>query len=158
MQYGCLKLIYFSEISGRLSSTGSEILAFGSHCSANFQQILDCFIPKFELKYDNLENKRTDGVKTVVFNLIPIKQSKFFWDTGYISPKATFEHLPSAVIKHLISFHAVKGCNTTSFISGHTKKTARKVFLENSDFLAHVGVRMMAENVLSFVEQFICRL
>ena len=49
----------------------------------------------------------------------------------YIPAKATYEHLPSAVIKHLISFHAVKGCNTASFISGHTKKTAREVFLKN---------------------------
>ena len=40
----------------------------------------------------------------------------------YIPAKATYEHLPSAVIKHLISFHAVKGCNTTS--SGHTKKNS----------------------------------
>ena len=75
----------------------------------------------------------------------------------YIPAKATYEYLPSAVIKHLISFHAVKGCNTTSFISGHTKKTARKVFLENPGFFADVGVRMMAENVLSSVEQFICK-
>ena len=70
---------------GRLSSTGSEILAFGSHCSANFQLILDCFIPKFKLKYDSLENIKVDPVNTVVFNLLPIKQSKFFWDTRYFA-------------------------------------------------------------------------
>ena len=32
--------------SGRPSLAGHEILAFGSHCKANFQLILDCFIPK----------------------------------------------------------------------------------------------------------------
>ena len=63
------KLIHFSEKSGRLSSTGSEILAFGGHYSANFQPILvDCFIPKFKLKYDNLENIKTDRVSAVVVN------------------------------------------------------------------------------------------
>ena len=77
-QYGCLKLIHFSEKSGRLSSMGSEILDFGSHYSANFQPILDCFIPKFKLKYDNLENIKTDRVNTVVFNLHEIKQLKVF--------------------------------------------------------------------------------
>ena len=71
-------MIHFSEKSGRLSSTGSEFLAFDSHCSANFQPILDCFVPKFKLKYDNLENLKTDGVNTVIFNLCQIKQSKFF--------------------------------------------------------------------------------
>ena len=73
-----LKLIHFSEKSGRLSSTGSEILGFGSQCSANFQPILNCFIPKFKLKYDDLENIKTDRVNTVVFNSHHIKQSKFF--------------------------------------------------------------------------------
>ena len=61
-----------------MSLTGSEILAFGSHCSANFQPILDCFLPKFKLKYDDLENIKADRVNTVVFNLLKIKQSKFF--------------------------------------------------------------------------------
>ena len=81
MQYGCLKLVHFSKKSGRLSSTGSEILTFGSHCSENFQPIVDCFIPKFKLEYDNLENIKTDPVNTVVFNLHQIKRLKFFWNT-----------------------------------------------------------------------------
>ena len=33
-----------------------------------------------------------------------------------------------------------------------------KVFIGNPGFLADVDVRMMAENVLSSVEEFICRL
>ena len=70
--------MHFSKKSGLLSSTGSEILTFGSHCSANFQPILDCFIPKFKLEHDNLENIKTDSVNTVVFNLPQIKPLKFF--------------------------------------------------------------------------------
>ena len=84
MQYGWLKLVHFLKKSGHLSSTGSEILTFGSHCSANFQPILDCFIPKFKLEYDNLENIKTDHVNAVVFNLDQIKCLRFFWDTRYI--------------------------------------------------------------------------
>ena len=60
--------VHFSKKSDRLSSTGSESLTFRSHCSANFQPILDCFIPKFKLEYDELENIKTDCVNTVVFN------------------------------------------------------------------------------------------
>ena len=74
MQYGCLKLVHFSKKSGLLSSTGSEILSFGGHCSANVQSILDCFVPKFKLEYDNLENIKTDRVNAVVFNLDQIKR------------------------------------------------------------------------------------
>ena len=82
--YGCLKLIHFSKKSGRLSATGSEILDFGSQCSANFQPILDCVIPKFKLKYDDLENIKALCADTVIFNLHEIKCLKFFWDTRYI--------------------------------------------------------------------------
>ena len=71
-------MIHCLKKSGRLSLTDSEILDFGSHCSANFQPIFDCFIPKFKLKYDDLENIKTDPVNTIVFTLHQIKQSNFF--------------------------------------------------------------------------------
>ena len=83
MQYGCLKLVHFSKRSGCLSSTGSEILNFGSHCLANFQPILDCFIPKFKLEYGVLENIKTDRVtNAVVFNLNQTFKVVFFWTPG----------------------------------------------------------------------------
>ena len=74
-----LNWLHFSKKLGRLSSTGSEMSAFGSQCSANFESILDCFIPRFMLRYDDLENIKTDRVNAVVFNLHEIKQSKFFF-------------------------------------------------------------------------------
>ena len=78
MQDGCLKLVHFSRKSGDLSSMGSKILTFGSHCSGNFQPILDCFIPKFKLEYYDLENTKTDCVNAVVFNLNQIKRLTLF--------------------------------------------------------------------------------
>ena len=62
---------------------GSEILTFGSHCSANFEPILGSFIPKVKLEYDDLENIKTGRVDIVVFNLHQIKQSTFFGDTRW---------------------------------------------------------------------------
>ena len=56
----------FFEKSGRLSSTSPEILAVGSHCSANFQPILDCFILVFELKCEDSETIKTNHVNTYV--------------------------------------------------------------------------------------------
>ena len=52
---------------GHLTSEGPEILAFGSHSSANFQPILDCFILNFKLKYENTKKIKEDRVNTVVF-------------------------------------------------------------------------------------------
>ena len=45
------------------------MLAFGSHCSPNFQLSLDYVIPNFKLRYEHSENIKTDRVNTVVFNL-----------------------------------------------------------------------------------------
>ena len=51
------------------SSAGPKILAFGSHCLANFQPILDCFILNFKMKYEDSKNIKADRVSTFVFNL-----------------------------------------------------------------------------------------
>ena len=42
------------------SSAGPK--ASVSHCSANFQLILDCFIPNFKLMYEDSENIKADSV------------------------------------------------------------------------------------------------
>ena len=68
----------FQNKMGRLSSAGPEISAFGSYCSAKVQPILDCFMEKFELRYEDSENIKTHRVDTVVFKLHQIKQRKFF--------------------------------------------------------------------------------
>ena len=71
--------MHFSTKSGLLSA-GPEILAFGSHCSANVQPILKCFITNFKLKYEDLENVKADCINTVVFNRHQIKRRRFFYD------------------------------------------------------------------------------
>ena len=71
--------MHFSKKSGRLSSAGPEFQALVSHCSANFQPILDCCIPNFKLKCEDSENIKADCVNTVVFNLHQIKRRAFLW-------------------------------------------------------------------------------
>ena len=66
-----LKLTHFSKKSGRLSLTGSEILALGSHCMVNFQT-------KFKLEYDDLENIKADRVNSIVFNFIKSNNQSLF--------------------------------------------------------------------------------
>ena len=70
----------FSKKSGWLSSAGPEIQAYVSHCSANFQPILDCFIPNFKLKYENSENVKADLVNTdfIRFQLTSNQTSDIF--------------------------------------------------------------------------------
>ena len=66
--------MHFSEKSFPPSTADPEILAFVSHYSANFQLILDCFMPNFKLMYEDSENIKADHVNTVVFNLHQIKR------------------------------------------------------------------------------------
>ena len=77
--------MHFSKNLVVCSSAGPKILAFGSHCSANFQPIVDCFIPYFKLKYEDLENIKADCVIAVVFNLHQIKRKAFFFGTPGIT-------------------------------------------------------------------------
>ena len=74
--------MHFSKKSDRLSSAGPEIQAFVSHCSANFQPILNCFIPNFKLKYEESENIKADRVSTVVFNINQTSDMRSFFLGG----------------------------------------------------------------------------
>ena len=93
----------FRKKSGRQSSAGPEILAFVSHCSANLQLILDCFIPKFKLKYENLENINIGRVNTFVFNLHQSKR-RAFWDTRYSKCLSYIEAHVIAIVDLICSF------------------------------------------------------
>ena len=75
------KSVHFSKNLVVCSSAGPKFLTFGSHCSANFQPILDCFILNLKLKYEDSENIKADRVSTVVFNLHQIKRRAFFFGT-----------------------------------------------------------------------------
>ena len=68
--------------SGCLFIAGPKILDFGSHCSANFQPILDCFVSSLKLKYEDSENIKAERVSTVDFNLHQIKRQAFFETPG----------------------------------------------------------------------------
>ena len=68
--------MYFFKKSGR---PGPEILAFVSHCLANFQKILECFIQNFKLKYEDSENVKADCINTVVSNSHQTNRRAFYW-------------------------------------------------------------------------------
>ena len=69
---------------------GSDVSDFGTHCSANFRSILDCFILSFNFTYEDLENIKTFCVDTVVFNLHQIKQRNSFGTPIYETVPLSF--------------------------------------------------------------------
>ena len=67
-------------------------------------------------------------------------------------------NLPANCLQALIPFHALTGCDTTSYISGHTKASAWKVFKEHHILLQNLGEGHCDEDEMKNAEKFICYL
>ena len=96
---------------GCLSSSASpKILAFGSHCSTNFNPILDFFIPNFKLKYEDLQNIKADSVNRVVFDLHQIKHRAFF--LGHPVVILDLFQVPSSIMTGMYVLESISsGCS-----------------------------------------------
>ena len=76
----------------------------------------------------------------------------------YIPIDAVFNSLPAESATSLLPFHALTGCDTTSYIANHTKRSAWKVFKEHYPLHRHVGIGELTEETLQSSETFVCRL
>ena len=100
------------------SSAGPKMLAFGSHCSRNFQSILDCFITNFKLKYKDSENIKADRVSRVIFNLHQIRRQAFF---GTFSSTCTYGE-----VKDPLKFYQGKDC--IEVFCKHIEEEAKRLY------------------------------
>ena len=77
----------------------------------------------------------------------------------YFSLGDVFNQLPDlSIADALLPFHAITGCDTTSFISGHSKRTAWKTFVQHFGLLASVGDRALDADIISSAEEFLCKI
>ena len=60
--------------------------------------------------------------------------------------------------KLLLPFHAITGLDSTSFISGHSKKTAFRVFLEHKMLLEGLSEVTLSSDTMKNVESFVCKI
>ena len=62
--------------------------------------------------------------------------------------------------RSLINCHQtlLTGCDTTSYICGHTKRSAWEIFLPHHQLLCDVGVGTLTQIQLKSVETFVCKL
>ena len=60
--------------------------------------------------------------------------------------------------KLLLPFHAITGLDSTSFISGHSKKTAFHVFLEHKMLLEGFSEVPLSSDTMKNVESFVCKI
>ncbi|KAG1683971.1 hypothetical protein GQR58_009569 [Nymphon striatum] len=63
------------------------------------------------------------------------------------------------VLDALLAFHAITGCDTMSYLMGHSKKTSWDVFLEHNKLLQKIGEDgTVSEDGIRMAEAFICRI
>ena len=74
----------------------------------------------------------------------------------YIPVKEVLHILPERSVRALIPFHTLTGCDTTSYLSGHTKASAWKVFKESHELLQNTGEGDINEHIIRKAEQFLC--
>ena len=76
----------------------------------------------------------------------------------YFNIRAIYENLPDGSVSPLLPLHALTGCDTTSFICNHSKKSAWKVFLEHHKLFSSLGEGELSEVKMKEVEEFVCEM
>ena len=71
---------------------------------------------------------------------------------------AVFNKLPSGSASSLLAFHALTGCDTTSYIANHTKRSSWKIFKEHNGLLKNVGIGELTDDTIQSSETFVCRI
>ena len=76
----------------------------------------------------------------------------------YIPIDAVFSKPPRGSATSLLAFHALTGCDTTSYIANHTKQSSWKVFKEHHELLKNLGIGELTEETIKSSEMFVCRI
>ena len=74
----------------------------------------------------------------------------------YIPIDAVFNKLPSGSATSLVAFHALTGCDTTSYIANHTKRSSWKIFKEHHGLLNNLGIGELSDDIMQYSETFVC--
>ena len=68
-----------------------------------------------------------------------------------------YRSMSSEVLASLLAFHAISGCDTTSYIRGHTKQTMWNTYSGNPTLLQHLGKGPLTQETITSAEQFFCK-
>ena len=76
----------------------------------------------------------------------------------YIPVHNVVKSIPQSVLETLIPFHTLTGCDTTSFIAQHSKKTAWDTLVHHSHLIQNLGNHPLEEPDYKMIEKFFCAL
>ena len=76
----------------------------------------------------------------------------------YFNIRAIHENLLAGSVSALLPFHALTGCDTTSFICNHSKKSAWNVFLKHHTLLSSLVEGELSKEKVKEVEEFVFKM
>ena len=78
----------------------------------------------------------------------------------YIPVHTICERLPfdEVDLESVLAFHALTGCDSVSYIAGHSKKTSWKVFKSDHHLLVDLGRDPLTDDTIKAAEQFMCKI
>ena len=63
-----------------------------------------------------------------------------------------------STLESILPFHALTGCDTVSYLAGHSKKTAWDVFLTDNHLISDLGKNDFKGETIKSVEKFVCKI
>ena len=66
----------------------------------------------------------------------------------YIPIDEVFNKLPSGSPSSMLAFHALTGCDTTSYIGNHAKRSSWNIFKEHRGLLKNVGIGELTDDTI----------
>ena len=69
-----------------------------------------------------------------------------------------YKCLPEGSSRAILPFHALTGCDTTSFFYGQSKQSAYKIFRDNFGLIETLGENELSDDKARNAELFVCKL
>lgn len=154
----------FAEATTAMSSNPSfEISSLqAEHEEADTRLILHCIHAK--VKTIVVSARDTDVLLLLLAHFDKMTCTYLYMKAGtskapkYFPVHEIHKLLSADQLHALLAFHAVTGCDSVSQFSGHSKKTAWKVFLDHHKDLLGLGKGPLTDNIIRLTETFICRI
>lgn len=131
------------------------------HEEADTRMVLHC--TKSQASVIVVASRDTDVLVLLLAHFASINCDEVWMKAGtlkkqkFIPIHTVAANLGDALLRTLPAFHAITGCDTTSFLAGHSKKSCFKVFMEHHNLLKELGRGDLSNTICANVEAFICK-
>ena len=76
----------------------------------------------------------------------------------YVPIDAVFNRVTKGSAASLLAFHTLTGCDITSYIAKHIKRSSWKIFKEHHGLLYNLGICDLPEETIKASDAFVCRI